>query len=142
GPVTVTLIGSRQSVASVARVGRPSIAHATATGKVMLAFGPAPLPDGDLERFTDRTLVERKALRSEVTQVREQGWAQAVKERETDLNAIAAPVYGANGRLAAILGVQGPAGRFGRKRRGAGAAPPGGRGAAALREPGVQEAGA
>ena len=115
--VTVDFVASRQSVASVARVGRPSVAHATATGKVMLAFGPAPLPDGDLERYTDRTLVERKALRNEVAQVRDQGWAQAVKERETDLNAIAAPVYGANGRLAAILGVQGPAGRFGRKKR-------------------------
>ena len=114
--VTVDFVPSRQSVASVARVGRPSVAHATATGKVMLAFGAAPPPDGDLERFTDRTLVG-KALRNEIGQVREQGWAQAVKEREVDLNAIAAPVYGANGRLAAILGVQGPASRFGRKRR-------------------------
>jgi IclR family acetate operon transcriptional repressor len=75
------------------------------------------VPDGQLERFTDRTLVDRKGLRSEIAQVRAQGWAQAVKEREVDLNAIAAPVYGANGALAAILGVQGPAGRFGRKKR-------------------------
>jgi len=74
------------------------------------------VPDGDLERFTERTLTG-KALRNEIDQVREQGWAQAVKEREPDLNAIAAPVYGANGRLAAILGVQGPAARFGRKKR-------------------------
>jgi IclR family acetate operon transcriptional repressor len=114
--VTVDFVPSRQSVASVARVGRPSVAHATATGKVMLAFGPAPLPEGDLERFTERTLTG-KALRNEIDQVREQGWAQAVKEREIDLNAIAAPVYGANGHLAAILGVQGPASRFGRKKR-------------------------
>ena len=48
-------------------------------------------------------------LRREIADVQQQGWAQAVKEREDDLNAIAAPVYGANGRLAAILGVQGPA---------------------------------
>ena len=41
--VTVDFVPSRASVASVARVGRPSIAHATATGKVGLAFGsPAP----------------------------------------------------------------------------------------------------
>ena len=53
------------------------------------------------------------------------GWAQAVKEREPDLNAIAAPVFGADGALVAILGVQGPAGRFGRKKREAAlAAPP------------------
>jgi IclR family acetate operon transcriptional repressor len=74
-------------------------------------------PDGRLERFTDRTLPDAKMLRREIADVQQQGWAQAVKEREVDLNAIAAPVYGANGRLAAILGVQGPAQRFGRKKR-------------------------
>jgi DNA-binding IclR family transcriptional regulator len=115
--VTVDFVASRKSVASVAQVGRPSVAHATATGKVMLAFGPSGTPNGELERFTDRTVTDTKELRREIEQVREQGWAQAVKERESDLNAIAAPVYGPNGRLAAILGVQGPAGRFGRKKR-------------------------
>jgi len=114
--VTVDFVASRKAVASVAQVGRPSVAHATATGKVMLAFGAAEAQDG-LERFTDRTLTDPKALHREIEQVRAQGWAQAVKEREVDLNAIAAPVFGANGTLAAILGVQGPSGRFGRKKR-------------------------
>jgi DNA-binding IclR family transcriptional regulator len=115
--VTVDFVPSRQTVASVAQVGRPSIAHATATGKVMLAFGGGQIPAGPLEPVTDRTVTEPKALRREVAEVREQGWAQAVKEREPDLNAIAAPVLGGDGGLAAILGVQGPASRFGRKRR-------------------------
>ena len=115
--VTVDFVASRKAVASVAQVGRPSVAHATATGKVMLAFGGAAQPQDGLERFTDRTLTDPKALHREIDQVRAQGWAQAVKEREVDLNAIAAPVFGANGTLAAILGVQGPSGRFGRKKR-------------------------
>jgi IclR family acetate operon transcriptional repressor len=115
--VTVDFVASRQTVASVARIGRPSVGHATAAGKVMLAFAAgAAAPDG-LERYTDRTLTDPKALRREIAQVRAQGYAQAVKEREPDLNAIAAPVFGAGGGLAAILGVQGPSGRFGRKRR-------------------------
>ena len=42
--VTIDFVLSRASVASVARVGRPSIAHATATGKVMLAFAAGGLP--------------------------------------------------------------------------------------------------
>ncbi len=82
-----------------------------------LVIGAGATPDGRLERFTDRTLPDAKMLRREIADVQQQGWAQAVKEREVDLNAIAAPVYGANGRLAAILGVQGPAQRFGRKKR-------------------------
>src|SRR5688572_21535343 len=43
--VTVDFVQSAASVQSVARLGRPSIAHATATGKVLLAFGSvAELP--------------------------------------------------------------------------------------------------
>ncbi len=42
----------------------------------------------------------------------ERGWAEAVGEREEDLNAVAAPVLGPAGTLVAILGVQAPAVRF------------------------------
>ena len=112
--ITVDFVASRASVASVARVGRPSIAHATATGKVMLAFGPAPGLTGALERFTERTITDPAALAEEVERVRRNGVARAEGEREPDLNAVAAPVFGARGELAAILGVQGPAGRFDR----------------------------
>ena len=104
-------------MASIARVGRPSIAHATATGKVMLAFAARRAPRTRSTPFTDRTITEPKALRREIAAVQKQGWAQAVREREADLNALAAPVFGANGDLAAMLGIQGPAHRFRRRRR-------------------------
>jgi IclR family acetate operon transcriptional repressor len=110
--ITVDFVPSRASVSSVARIGRASVAHATATGKVMLAFAPAEVRPSRLERFTERTIVDRAALRSEVEAVRGRGWARAVGEREEHLNAIAAPVFGARGELAAILGVQGPDTRF------------------------------
>jgi DNA-binding IclR family transcriptional regulator len=110
--ITVDFVPSRASVSSVARIGRASVAHATATGKVMLAFAPEPARRGRLEPFTDRTIVDRDALRGEVDAVRGRGWARAVGEREEHLNAIAAPVLGARGDLVAILGVQGPDTRF------------------------------
>jgi DNA-binding IclR family transcriptional regulator len=47
-----------------------------------------------------------------VETVRAAGWADAVGEREEDLAALAAPVRGSRGELAAIVGVQGPAGRL------------------------------
>jgi DNA-binding IclR family transcriptional regulator len=109
--ITVDFVLSASSVQSVARVGRPSVAHATATGKVALAFGDA-LPPGRLSAFTERTIVDRATLAREVERVREQGWAQAMGEREDDLNAVAAPVRGSRGELAAVLGIQGPASRF------------------------------
>jgi IclR family acetate operon transcriptional repressor len=110
--VTVDFVQSPSSVQSVARVGRPSIAHATATGKVALAFGGAALPDGPLHRYTARTIVDAGRLAAELDRVRAQGYAVAIGEREDDLNAIAAPVLGPHGELVAILGLQGPAPRF------------------------------
>jgi IclR family acetate operon transcriptional repressor len=110
--VTVDFVQSEASVQSVARVGRPSVAHATAAGKVLLAFGDVAPPSGPLRRYTSRTIVTRKALAAEIERVRERGWAKAIREREEDLSAIAAPVLDTRGDLVAILGVQGPASRF------------------------------
>jgi IclR family acetate operon transcriptional repressor len=112
--VTVDFVPSSSSVRSVARLGRPSVAHATATGKVLLAFGSAEPPPGRLKRYTARTITDRKRLAAELARVRERGFATAIGEREDDLNAIAAPLFGGRGELAGILGVQGPAPRFAR----------------------------
>ena len=113
--VTVDFAQSASSVQSVARVGRPSIGHATATGKVLLAFGRAELPNGALKAYTARTITDRRKLSTELERVRRQGYAEAVGEREPHLNAIAAPVFSGREELAAIIGVQGPSSRFGRE---------------------------
>jgi DNA-binding IclR family transcriptional regulator len=109
--ITLDFVQSPLSVRSVAEIGRASAAHATAVGKIFLAYGGS-LPGGQLKRFTERTIVDREALAVEVGRIDARGWAQAVGEREDDLNAVAAPVLDPAGRLAAILGVQGPAVRF------------------------------
>jgi IclR family acetate operon transcriptional repressor len=108
--ITLDFVQSPMSVRSVAEVGRMSAAHATAVGKVFLAYG-GTLPGGQLKRFTERTIVDREALAVEVSRSAERGWAQAVGSQD-DLNAVAAPVLDPAGRLAAIIGVQGPAVRF------------------------------
>jgi DNA-binding IclR family transcriptional regulator len=112
--VTVDFVLSRSSVQSVAQIGRPSVAHATAAGKVMLAFGGHGLPAGPLVPYTSRTITDAQALAEEIARVRARGWAQAIREREEDLSAVAAPVQDSRGELAGILGVQGPAARFDR----------------------------
>ena len=109
--ITLDYVQSPQSVRSVAEVGRASVAHATAVGRVFLAYG-GTVPAGPLTAFTERTIVNHEVLRAEVDRVREQGWGQALGEREKDLNAVAVPVLDRAGQLVAILGVQGPAVRF------------------------------
>jgi DNA-binding IclR family transcriptional regulator len=117
--ITVDFVPSPSSVVSMARVGRPSVSHATAAGKVMLAYagaaagraGGRALPDS-LTAFTPRTITDPAALADELDAVRARGWAEAVGEREADLAALAAPAFGRHGELAAILGVQGPVSRL------------------------------
>jgi DNA-binding IclR family transcriptional regulator len=111
--ITVDTVPSRSSVVSTARLGRPSISHATAVGKVMLAFGGGPLPrERDLVALTERTITNRDQLAKEVAAIRERGYGTVFGEREADVNSIAAPVFDRTGALAAILGVQAPASRL------------------------------
>ncbi len=112
--ITMDFVASDSFVQSVARLGRPSVAHGTAIGKVFLAFG-GKLPDGPLVAYTEKTITRREKLAEEVARSARRGWAQAVGERETGLNALAAPIIGGQRELKGILGVQGPAGRFGRQ---------------------------
>jgi IclR family acetate operon transcriptional repressor len=113
--VTVDFVPGGSSVVSMARLGRPSIGHATAAGKVLLAF--TAVAPAVLEPFTGRTITDPAVLAEELARVRAQGWAEAEGEREPDLNALAAPVFGRDGALAAILGLQGPAARLTAERR-------------------------
>jgi DNA-binding IclR family transcriptional regulator len=113
------VVPSESTVASVARLGRPSVAHATAAGKVMLAFGPPALvePAAELAPYTDRTITDAADLARQLAAAREHGFAEAVGEREADLAALAAPVRGRARELVAIIGLQGPVSRFTAARR-------------------------
>ncbi|MPY99199.1 MAG: helix-turn-helix domain-containing protein [Actinophytocola sp.] len=108
---TVDFVASDSSVRSVAAIGRNSVPHATAVGKVFLAYGGA-LPDGELTAYTDHTVTDTALLDAEVERARELGWARAVRERELELAGVGVPVLDTSGALVAILGVQGPATRF------------------------------
>jgi DNA-binding IclR family transcriptional regulator len=110
--ITVDFVPSDRYLQGVTRLGRPSIGHASSAGKVMLAFGNIPMPKGRLASYAPRTITDPAALAEEVARVRAQGWAEAIEEREVGLSAIAAPVWGTTGDLAAIVALQGPTSRF------------------------------
>src|SRR5581483_7105754 len=101
--ITVDFVPSPSSVVSLARLGRPSVAHATAAGKVMLAFWFDQVGfalEAELTAFTERTITDPGAL------------AEELGERGPGLNVLAPPVLGRGGELVAILGLQGPAARL------------------------------
>ena len=110
--ITVDFVSGAHQIQPVSRLGRPSIAHATSAGKVMLAFSGRTPPAGPLRSYTPRTITDAKALAQEIERVRSQGWAQAIEERERGLSAIAAPIRSSRGDLEAIVALQGPTSRF------------------------------
>jgi DNA-binding IclR family transcriptional regulator len=97
-------------------VGRPTPAHATSSGKVLLSYSPRVAQDRILEaglaRFTSATVVEARVLHRQLTQVLADGYAVTAGEYETGLNAVAAPIFGATGSAVAALSVSGPAYRL------------------------------
>jgi DNA-binding IclR family transcriptional regulator len=110
--ITVDFVPGAHQIQPVSRLGRPSIAHATSAGKVMLAFSGRELPDGPFRSYTPRTITDREALAVEIDLVRSRGYAHAIGEREPGLTAIAAPIRSARGELEAIVALQGPGERF------------------------------
>ena len=110
--ITVDFVPGAHQIQPVSRLGRPSIAHATSAGKVMLAFSGRELPQGPFRAYTTKTITSPQALATEIEAVRERGYAQAVGEREPGLTAIAAPIRSARGELEAIVALQGPSTRF------------------------------
>jgi DNA-binding IclR family transcriptional regulator len=112
--ITIDFVPGRHHVQGVAQLGRPSVAHATAAGKVALAF-TGRIPEPPLHAYTQRTITDPAALGEELARIRRRGYAEAYEEREPGLNAIAAPVYGGDEDLAGIVALQGPLPRFGRE---------------------------
>jgi IclR family acetate operon transcriptional repressor len=111
--VTIDFVPTHRYVQGVTQLGRPSIAHATAAGKVMLAF-TGRLPGPPLVAYTERTITDPAALERELETIRARGWADAYEDREPGLNAIAAPVHASGDGLAGVVALQGPIPRFGR----------------------------
>lgn len=71
--------------------------HATAHGKIALAFGSAELLDGltqaTLRSWTPDTVTSLCALTKTVALIRQQGWATAANEIVPGVNALAAPIF-------------------------------------------------
>lgn len=88
-------------------IGRPLGLHCTAAGKVLLAFGAATLPAGELEALTPATITDRERLAAELRMVRERGYATLADELEAGLSAVAAPVRERGGTVVAVLCVSG-----------------------------------
>jgi DNA-binding IclR family transcriptional regulator len=95
------------------RVGSSVPPHATAVGKLFMAFAPERLAEaeGPLERFTEHTVVDPADLEREVARAREHGFAENREEWIPGLAVVAAPVS-SRGSLLGAIAVAAPAPRL------------------------------
>lgn len=108
------VIGDASGYGSV-RTGSVLHLHASALGKVLLAFDPGAarsIVGTTLESLTFRTITERARLLSELAHVRDAGAATSVEEVEPGVAEIAAPVRDRGGYVVAAVGIDGPVSRL------------------------------
>jgi DNA-binding IclR family transcriptional regulator len=89
------------------RVGAELPVHATAIGKVYLAFAPELAAASALDAHTPKTITDSEVLVREVASVAERGWAQNYDEWIPGVAGLAAPVF-LRGKLVAALAIAGP----------------------------------
>jgi DNA-binding IclR family transcriptional regulator len=94
-------------------VGASVPVHATAVGKLFLAFAPGavPEPQAPFEPFTEHTAATPAQLASEIENVRERGFAESREEWTPGLSVLAAPVRRGD-RLVAAVAVAAPSQRY------------------------------
>ena len=104
------------SVVSVNWLGRRTPVHCTASGKAILAFAPAGVRDRllglPLDRLTPHTITDRDELESQLQEITATSVAHTSEELEVGLDAVASPVFGAQGEILAALDVSGPSHRL------------------------------
>jgi len=111
--VNIDQIAAPRLVVNVDWVGKRTPLHCTSNGEVLLGG----LPDDErdrllrepLERLTRATIVDADLLRAQLLEASVRGYATTLEELEVGLNAVAAPVHGADGDVLAAVSVAGPA---------------------------------
>lgn len=117
--VPLDAVEAEQPVRLVSRIGDFLPLHCTAAGKMHLAFSDdearATLPEA-LQKFTDKTVVDRHALTAQLKKIAENGFAVDLGEHIEDVRSIAVPVRDYTRAVVGSLAVSGPAYRLSQER--------------------------
>ena len=94
-------------------------AHCMASGKAILAFSQDGVVDAVLQAgltgLTAHTITEARAFRTELENIRAEGFGTNLSEWMDDVGAAAAPVFSSSGQVLGAIGVAAPIGRLNRE---------------------------
>ena len=108
----VDRLESPQLMRLMTRMGRRRAAHATSSGKCLLAYGSSDdverVVRGGLTRLAPRTITTKAALKQALTDTRKNGYAVSVNESAPDIVSVGAPIFDRTGSCVAAVSVAGP----------------------------------
>lgn len=111
GVLVLTKLSASSPIEIGVRPGSELTFHASAQGKVMLAFAPRELRSRvlarPLQRFTDKTITSPRKLEQELDQIVRLGYGSAPEEVALGLNTVAAPIFNAQGKCVATVALVG-----------------------------------
>ena len=97
GALVLNTVQGTAAIEIGVRPGSELSFHASAQGKILLAFSPRPQQERvlsrPLERFTTHTIVDPKRIEEEIMRAVRIGYATAPEEAMLGINAVAAPVF-------------------------------------------------
>jgi DNA-binding IclR family transcriptional regulator len=113
----VSVIDSLQPVRYALRVGLSAHLYCTAAGRMLLACAEADwreryMKHTTFKAYTPRTVTDPAVLRATLEWVRKHGYSVSIGESMPRSGAIAAPVFGPDGKVAAAMVVGAPADRL------------------------------
>jgi DNA-binding IclR family transcriptional regulator len=112
--ISADRVDSGQPVTVKLQLGHSWALHATSAGKLFVAYDEkleALLLSQNLAALTEATIVRPDAMRTELAEIRNQGYAISREESVEGIIGYAAPVRDAQDQLIAVLHVSAPKGR-------------------------------
>lgn len=111
--VYLDVVETNLTVRVVSRVGSRLPAYCTASGKVHLAYMSdeefeSVLAEQKIVQHTPTTLTDPAALKAELAQIREQGYALDDEELDPGVRCIAAPIRDYTRRIVGAVSISGP----------------------------------
>lgn len=114
--VYIDKVDSPHSIRMVSRIGAHMPAYSTAVGKVFLAY----LPESNYQETVARglhprtanTLTTPQALRKNLEEIRQRGYAVDNEENEPQVRCVGAPIFGHTSQIVAAISISGPASRM------------------------------
>ncbi len=111
GALVLAKLASMSPIEIGVRSGSELSFHASAQGKVLLAFAPQPFRTRTLARalaaFTEKTITDPERIEKELFDIAKRGYASAPEEAMLGINAVATPIFDDHDACVAALAIVG-----------------------------------